>query len=218
MIDLRDVSKTYPTRTGPRQVLECVNLSLASGERLGILGRNGSGKSTLIRIISGVERPSAGVVERSMSVSWPLAFSGGFQGSLTGQDNLRFICRVYNADFREKEEFVRDFSDLGNYYREPLKHYSSGMRARFAFAVSLAIDFDCYLVDEIIAVGDARFQQRCEEALFATRSDRSFVLVSHDFRNIREYCGRFAVLADGRLTSHADFDEATSLYEKSLHA
>jgi capsular polysaccharide transport system ATP-binding protein len=157
MIQLQEVTKRYRTRGGEHCVLNGVDLHLDRGDKLGILGRNGAGKSTLIRIISGAELPNSGTVTRDMSVSWPLAFGGGFQGSLTGADNIRFICRIYDAPFTNVLAFVKDFAELGKFLREPIKTYSSGMRARLAFAISMAIEFDCFLIDEVISVGDARF-------------------------------------------------------------
>ena len=139
MIVLDNVSKVYPTKQGPRTVFDRVNLKIAKGEKLGILGRNGAGKSTLIRLISGAERPTTGHISRGISISWPLAFGGAFQGSLTGLDNLRFICRIYDAPIEPAIAFVKDFSELGDYLREPVKKYSSGMRARLAFAISMAV-------------------------------------------------------------------------------
>jgi capsular polysaccharide transport system ATP-binding protein len=165
-INLDDVSKSYRTRHGFTSILKNVNLTVGQGEHVGILGQNGSGKSTLIRILSGSEKPTTGVVQRGMSVSWPLAFGGAFLNSLTGLDNVRFVCRLYGVDPKEQLPFVQDFTELGKYLREPVKSYSSGMRARLAFAVSMAIDFDCYLIDEIVAVGDDRFQRKCQVELF----------------------------------------------------
>ena len=153
MIRLDHVVKRYRTRGGPHTVLNGVSLAVNRGEKVGILGRNGAGKSTLIRVISGAELPNAGRVTRQMSVSWPLAFGGAFQGSLTGLDNVRFICRVYGADFGSAVPFIEDFSELGKFMREPVKTYSSGMRARLAFAISMAIEFDCFLIDEVISHG-----------------------------------------------------------------
>src|SRR4051812_25322280 len=180
MIRLIEVSKFYETRLGSTRVFEHVNLSVAPGEKVGILGRNGAGKSTMIRLISGAERPTSGRLERSMSVSWPLAFGGAFQGTLTGLDNLRFICRIYGIDPNDKVDFVQEFSELGVYLREPVRSYSSGMRARLAFAISMVIEFDCFLIDEIIAVGDARFHEKCNRELFDERGDRAMIIVSHD--------------------------------------
>lgn len=216
MINLVNVSKTYDTRSGPVQILRDANLSLAYGERVGILGRNGAGKSTLIRLISGAEAPTSGHIDRSMSVSWPLAFGGAFQGSLTGYDNMRFICRIYGVDPKGKVEFVEKFTELGIYLREPVKSYSSGMRARLAFAVSMIIEFDCFLIDEIIAVGDTRFHAKCHEELFERRGDRAMIIVSHNADYIREHCTRALVLMDGRLVDTQTLDEAFALYNDSM--
>lgn len=214
MIRLRGINKVYPTGSGPVQVLRDVNLDVRYGERVGILGRNGAGKSTLIRLISGAELPTSGSVERGMSVSWPLAFGGAFQGSLTGLDNLRFICRIYGVNADDKVAFVEDFSELGIFLREPVKTYSSGMRARLAFAISMVIDFDCFLIDEIVAVGDARFHEKCNHELFVERGDRAMIIVSHNATYIREHCSRAAVLSGGQLHHLDSLDEAFAFYER----
>ncbi|KPD16944.1 ABC transporter ATP-binding protein [Paraburkholderia nemoris] len=215
MIDIREVCKDYRTRQGRRRVLDKVNLEIGRADKVGILGRNGAGKSTMIRMISGAELPTTGSIHRSMSVSWPLAFGGAFQGSLTGMDNLRFICRVYGADARVAEPFVQEFSELGNYLREPVKSYSAGMRARLAFAISMAVEFDCFLIDEIIAVGDSRFHEKCHRELFDRRRDRSLVIVSHDAGYIREHCNRAAVLVSGELHRFDEVQEALDFYRAS---
>jgi capsular polysaccharide transport system ATP-binding protein len=216
MIRLSGVNKIYGTRSGPVHVLRDVSLSIESGERVGILGRNGAGKSTLIRLISGAEFPTSGVIERNMSVSWPLAFGGAFQGSLTGYDNLRFICRIYGVDPAEKIGFVEEFSELGIYLREPVKTYSSGMRARLAFAISMVIEFDCFLIDEIIAVGDTRFHEKCHRELFERRGDRAMIIVSHSAEYIKEHCTRAAVLANGELFHPGNLDESFEFYHRSM--
>lgn len=216
MIVLSDVSKTYQTRTGPKAVLDRINLTIRPGQRLGILGCNGAGKSTLIRLISGAEQPSSGHVNRGMSVSWPLAFTGGFQGSLTGADNLRFICRVYGRDYARALPFVESFSELGRYFREPFKTYSSGMRARLAFAVSMAVEFDCFLIDEIVAVGDARFTQKCHDELFLKRGDRAVILVSHQPSTIKAMCDSAVVLLGGRLLSFDCMEGAFDFYDRTM--
>jgi capsular polysaccharide transport system ATP-binding protein len=216
MIKLANVSKAYSTSSGPMKVLDGVDMVLPRGEAIGIVGRNGAGKSTLIRIISGAELPDSGTVERSMSVSWPLAFSGGFQSALTGLDNLRFICRVYGVDPKGCLPFVEDFTELGIYLREPVRTYSSGMRARLAFATSMVVDFDCYLVDEIVAVGDSRFQAKCYEELFVKRADRSRIIVSHDAGFVRAHCDRAAVLIDGKLKQFESLDSAYDFYTEAM--
>lgn len=213
MLSLELVSKTYRTRRGDRNVLNAVDLSVSPGEKVGILGRNGAGKSTLIRLMSGAEAPTSGRIRHGMSVSWPLAFGGAFQGGLTGFDNVRFVSRVYGADPRRVLDFVEGFAELGVYLREPLMRYSSGMRARFAFALSMAIDFDCLLIDEIVAVGDKRFHDKCHAELFEKRKDKSWIIVSHDPRYIRDHCTRASVLSDGRLHNFADVETAYRFYE-----
>ncbi len=213
MIRLQEVCKQYPSRGGVREVLRGVNLEVRPGERVGILGRNGAGKSTLIRLLGGTEQPSAGSVQHGMSVSWPLAFGGGFQSSLTGLDNLRFVCRVYGASFAQARDFVEDFSELGDYLLEPVRSYSSGMRARLAFALSMAIEFDCFLIDEVVAVGDTRFHQKCHDELFTRRRDRAMVMVSHEAHYMREHCSRALVLADGALHAFDSVDAAYAFYE-----
>jgi|GEM_PF-145808 len=216
MIRLDRVKKVYPTRFGDRTVLDGISFDLSKGERLGILGRNGAGKSTMVRLISGAERPTSGTVERHMSVSWPLAFGGAFQAFLTGRDNVRFISRVYSQDFQRNLAFVEEFSELGQYLGEPVRTYSSGMRARLAFALSMIIEFDCFLIDEIAAVGDARFHDRCNFELFEKRSDRAMVIISHDPGYIRDFCNRWAVLDKGCLTEFDDFDVAYGTYKEAI--
>lgn len=213
MIELSDVCKRYSTRKGMRLVLDRINLRVGPGERVGILGGNGAGKSTLIRLIGGAELPSSGTVRRGMSVSWPLAFGGAFQGSLTGIDNVRFVCRVYGASYERALPFVEDFSELGDYLREPVKKYSSGMRARLAFAISMAIEFDCFLIDEVIAVGDKRFHDKCNHELFEKRRDRAMLVVSHEPGMIREICTRACVLERGRLHEFNSVEAAYDYYD-----
>jgi capsular polysaccharide transport system ATP-binding protein len=212
MIKLDEVRKVYPTRLGDRVVLDGISFILEKGEKLGVLGRNGAGKSTLIRLVSGAEQPTAGTVETNMSVSWPLAFGGAFQTALTGRDNVRFISRIYKQDFRRNMEFVEEFAELGTYLGEPVRSYSSGMRARLAFAISMITEFDCYLIDEISAVGDVRFHEKCERELFERRSDRAMLIVSHDLHYVKAHCRRFAVLHQGRMRYFDDFDEAYDVH------
>ncbi|MFM0355273.1 ABC transporter ATP-binding protein [Paraburkholderia nemoris] len=212
MLVLSDVCKRYKTRNGKRLILNNINLQINQSERVGILGRNGSGKSTLIRLVAGSELPTTGDIARHMSISWPLAFTGGFQGSLTGLDNLRFVCRVYGASYKKALPFVEEFTELGSYLREPVKKYSSGMLARLAFAMSMAIEFDCFLIDEVIAVGDASFQEKCHNELFVNRRDRAMIMVSHDPHIIREHCTRACVLEKGVLTEFADVNSAFDFY------
>lgn len=216
MIKLIDVAKFYETRHGRVRIFDNVNLTISPGEKVGILGRNGAGKSTMIRLISGAEQPSSGRIERSMSVSWPLAFGGAFQSTLTGLDNLRCICRIYGTSPDDKIDFVQEFSELGAYLREPVKTYSAGMRARLAFALSMVVDFDCFLIDEIVAVGDARFTEKCRVELFEKRGDRAMIIVSHDPTYIRAHCDRASALVDGKLHHFDDLDLAFAFYDAAM--
>lgn len=216
MIRLINVCKDYQTAAGPRRILNNINLTINPGERVGILGSNGAGKSTLIRLMSGAESPTSGTIERRMSVSWPLAFTGGFSNNLTGADNVRFICRIYGADFESRLQFVQEFSELGQYLYEPVGNYSSGMRARLAFAVSMTIEFDCYLIDEVMAVGDQKFRERCRVELFEKRADKAMLIVSHSHRYLRGTCHRFLLFRDGKIEEYDDFDEVYFRYKEAM--
>ncbi len=208
MITLNNIHKQYKTRHGHHTVLDGVNLTVSPGEKIGILGSNGAGKSTLIRILSGAEQPTQGQVQRNMNISWPLAFGGAFQGGLTGMDNVRFVCRIYGAPIGEATRFVMDFSELGSFLDEPVKTYSTGMRARLAFALSMAIDFDCYLIDEIVAVGDRRFHDKCHDELFVKRQSKAMIIVSHDPHYISQHCDRACVLLKGQLHHFDSIEDA----------
>lgn len=212
MLQCIDIVKEFHATGGKRRVLNGVNLTVMPGEKLGILGHNGAGKSTLLRIIGGVDLPTAGRVERDMSISWPLAFTGAFQGSLSGLDNLRFISRIYDRDYQTMRDYVDDFAELGKQLLEPVRTYSSGMRARLAFALSLAIEFDCYLIDEVIMVGDARFAEKCSHELFEKRPDRSLIIVSHNMSFVQEVCNRCSVLRDGKMHDCATVQEGIDMY------
>jgi capsular polysaccharide transport system ATP-binding protein len=216
MIRLHQITKRYPLRRGMHTVLNKVSMEIRRGDKIGILGANGAGKSTLVRILSGASRPDSGRIERKMSISWPIAFNGGFQSSLTGRDNIRFLSRVYNVSFQKMIAFVDDFAELGLFLQEPVKNYSSGMRSRLAFAASMAINFDCFLIDEVIAVGDARFQSKCKQALFVERAEHGLVLVSHQEQLVRQHCQKAYVLHCGVLYDFPSLDEAFVYYKGVL--
>ena len=214
MITATGLCKDYRSETGRsnHRVLSDISLSVARGEKVAVLGRNGAGKSTLIRLISGIELPTRGTIERGMSVSWPVGLMGGVGGSMTGNDNIRFIARVYNRSFEQLRDYVDDFAELGQFLAEPVRTYSAGMRARLNFALSIAIDFDCYLIDEIISVGDHRFQVRSQEELFEKRTDRTLILASHVPHIVKSYCSRAFVLHRGRGKMFDDLDLAIDIY------
>jgi len=214
MIRFENVSKIYHARGGEKRVLDDQSFTLPRGASIGIVGVNGAGKSTLTRLIAGIEHPTSGRITREMSVSWPLGFGGAFQGSLTGADNARFIARIYRRDVRDVLAYVEDFAELGHYVDMPVKTYSSGMRARLAFAVSLAIEFDCYLVDEVTAVGDSSFKERCQAALTERRAKGTLIMVSHHAHTLRSYCDTGAILRDGRLRFFDTIDETIAAYDE----
>ena len=213
MIICDDIHKSYPLGHGRKKVLNGIDLVIKPGEHIGFLGRNGAGKTTLIKLIGAVEHPTSGKLTRTMSVSWPLGFGGGFQGSLTGYDNARFIARIYGRQYSEIREFVEDFTELGRQLSMPVKTYSSGMRARLAFALSLAIEFDCYMIDEVIMVGDQNFQRKCHVELFEKRGDRALILASHNEDIIRDYCDRALILHQGKGRVFDDVELALQIYE-----
>ena len=212
MISLRNVSKKYRTQAGYRVVLDNVSLDFPVGKSVGILGLNGAGKSTLIRIIGDSEPPDSGYVHCDQRVSWPLGYSGGFQGNLTARENARFVARIYGESPRYVEEFTREFSELGEYFDEPLKSYSAGMQGRFAFSVSLACNFEYYLVDEALETGDARYREKFRMAFEERRANASVILVSHNEQTIRRNCDMAAILHEGSLVLYEDLKEALLEY------
>ncbi len=216
MIDLVNLHKVYRSRDMDNLVLDGINLSFPEGQNVGVLGRNGAGKSTLLRIIAGIEAADAGAVIRRGRVSWPIGFAGGFNGSLSGEENCRFIARIYGADLDELCEFTRSFSELGRYFTQPVRTYSSGMRARLAFGVSMGIDFDVYLVDEVTAVGDKPFREKCRRAFLEKQEAATLIMVSHSRHTIEAYCDRCAVLDQGKLTLFDDVASAHAALEASF--
>lgn len=209
---LRRVCKEYHTQIGRRLVLNSISFEVGMGDKIAILGRNGSGKSTLIKIVAGVEPPTRGTIERNLSMSWPLAFAGGVDGMMTGRDNARFIARLYNRSVDDVVVFVEEFAELGRQIDLPTRNYSVGMRMRLAFALTLAIDFDCLLIDEVLSVGDQRFHRKCHEAIFYERKNKSMILVSHDISIIKEFCNKALVLKNGQGRVFDDIDFAVSIY------
>ncbi len=213
MIELRNVTKSYRTKLGKNVILDDVSLVFPPLTSVGILGRNGAGKSTLLRVLAGVEMPDSGEIRRNARLSWPIGFAGGFNGSLSGEENARFIARIYGEDVDRVVGFAQDFAELGEYFSMPIRTYSSGMKARLAFGLSMAIEFDYYLVDEVTAVGDARFQKKCREAFQARRERAAVIMVSHNMKTIRQYCSTCAVLDSGTLRLFKSIKEATGAYQ-----
>ncbi len=211
-LEIVGLNKTYTNSVGATPLFNDLTFNVGRSDRLAVLGRNGLVKSTLIKILGGALAPTSGRVIWHMTGSWPIGFGGGFQGSLSGLDNIRFLARVYNRDFGELLDRVDGFAELGRKLALPVKHYSSGMRARLAFGLSIAIEFDCYLVDELVAVGDARFQKKCREELFQVRADRAFIMASHDMKLIGQTCDRALIIESGKAKMFDDVHEAIDIY------
>ena len=210
MIELDGVAKAYRSAAGRRVLLDNVSVEFRSGHNFGILGANGTGKSTLIRLLAGSELPDRGTIRRNVRVSFPLGFGGTVHGALSGRENVAFIARVYGAGVRRTARFVEEFSELGEYLDMPVETYSAGMRARLAFGVCLAIDFDVYLIDEVTEIGDERFRRKCVAAFRERLRSSDIILATHNHHTIRQYCDRGAVLAGGRL--HL-FDSVAGAFE-----
>lgn len=206
------VSKSYHLRKFEKRIFDDLSFQIPKGISIGICGANGAGKSTLMRLISGVENPTSGKITRTMSTSWPIGYANCFQSSLTGADNARFIARIYGRPVEEMLDYIEDFAQLGPYFHQPIYAYSAGMHARLAFGISLAIQFECYLVDEITAAGDERFRLRCEEALQERRKNGTLIMISHDAGTLHRYCDKGAVLYAGSLTFYDEIGEATDIH------
>lgn len=217
MIILDRVHKAYRTVEGRHVVLNDVSLGIPEGRSLGVLGANGAGKSTLIRLLAGTERPDTGRITRGgRALSFPLGFGGAMHHELNGRENVVFLARLYGVDERDAVAFVADFAELGQYFYMPVGTYSSGMSARLAFGACLAIQFDVYLIDEVTAVGDARFRAKCLD-LFRQRMDRAdVIMVSHDYETMRAYCDAGAVLHEGRLTVFDELEAAIEAHARTM--
>lgn len=214
MISLQDISKSYRTKKGKKVVLDHVSYDFTPGVNVGILGRNGAGKSTMLRIIGGSETPDEGRVVRAGKISWPIGFSGGFNMKISGRDNLRFICRLYNEEYSQVCSFVEGFAELGEYLDMPVTTYSSGMKAKLAFGISMAFNFEFYLIDEVTAVGDAVFKKKSEAFFAERRKTATLIVVSHSMNTIRQLCDKMLVLHGGKLMEFDTNKEAETFYDQ----
>jgi capsular polysaccharide transport system ATP-binding protein len=212
-IEVINITKTFVRGHGPNKALDGISFRVEAGQRMGILGANGSGKSTLMKILAGVMPATSGEVRRGLRLSWPLALSGGgFEGELTGYDNVRFVCRLYDVPFRETFEHVAEFSELGKHMYKPVRYYSDGMKMRLAFSLSLSVDFECYLMDEVLGVGDRRFQIKCHDELFGRRKHCGMIMAIHDIGAVRAYCQSALILKNGRGRIIDDLNLAGRIY------
>lgn len=215
MIEMRNVTKSYPSRIGRQYVIRDVSCTLPAGRNIAILGRNGAGKSTLLRLLGGIDFPDKGQIITSQRISWPLGLASGFQGSMTGRENCRFVCRIHGqSNFAEVEDFVQDFSELGKKFDLPVKTLSSGQKARIAFGMSMAFDFDIYLLDEITSVGDQAFKTKASTMLDKKRMSANIIMVSHAPNQLRQFnCNLGIVVDNGNMTIYDELEAALSIYK-----
>ncbi len=219
MIELKNVTKYYKTKKGKHFVFKNVSFTIPEKRNVAIIGRNGTGKSTLIRLLGKTDIPNEGEIITNKTISFPIGFSGGFQGSLTSSENIKFICRVYGCNREETAEkirFVRDFAEIGKYFDLPVSSYSSGMRARVAFGLSMAFDFDYYLADEVLAVGDANFKEKSYKVFQEKREKANILLVAHSATVLRSMCDSAIVLKNNELTFYDELEEGLKVYFSSL--
>lgn len=217
MIQFENVTKRFKLNKGYKTILDNASFEIPRGRSFGVLGVNGAGKSTFLRMISGNEMPDKGFIRRrDVSISWPLGLAESFHGSLSGRDNMRFACRLYQRNFAEVTAFVEEFAELGRHLDEPVKTYSSGMRARLAFGLSMAFEFDVYLIDEVTAVGDARFKAKCSEVFNARLAKADIVMVSHSMPTLEHYCDAGCVLRNGRIELFDSIKDAIHVYRSLM--
>lgn len=217
MIKFTNVTKVFQTPGGQRKtIVENATITFPSNKSIGLLGRNGAGKSTLLQMIGGRIKQDEGTIERTGTVSWTVGFSGSFNREMTGAQNTRFIARVYGVDTDELLDYVRDFSELGPYFYSPVRSYSSGMRSRLAFGVSIGIPFDTYLVDEVTSVGDAGFKLKSRLAFMDRMESAGAIVVTHSTAQLRKLCQAGAVLENGQLTYFDDIEDAIRQHQINM--
>lgn len=216
MFELHNVTKSYITPRGRRYVFRNLSLAIPPGRNIALIGRNGAGKSTLMRLLGGVDKPDAGKIVTDKSISWPVGLGGGFQGSMSGRDNVKFVCRVYGAvgnDMRDKIRYVQEFAEIGRWFDEPVRSYSSGMRSRLAFGLSMAFDFDYYLIDEILSVGDAHFRKKSAVVFGEKLQKSNIILVSHSMPEVRRLCDIALLVENGSVRIFDDIKEGIKAYQ-----
>lgn len=217
MIELQSLTKSFRTRSGRRYVFRDLSFTFPPRTNIGLIGRNGAGKSTLMRLLGGIDQPDHGRIVTDCSLSWPVGLTGGFVTKLTARENVRFVCSIQGctgAAMRERVEFVRRFADIGDYFDLPMNSYSSGMRSRVAFGLSMAFEFDYYLIDEVMAVGDAHFRSASRKTLTQRLKGANVILTSHNMGDIRTHCDVVVLIEDGRAVVYEDVERGIRAYQK----
>ena len=216
MIEFRNLTKVFRLAGRSKMIADNINITFPTGASVGLLGRNGAGKSSLLKMIAGTLDPTSGEIRSNDTISWPVGFAGSFHGDLTGAQNARFLARIYGVDTDELVAFVEDFSGLGMHFYLPFRTYSSGMRSRLAFGISMAINFDTYLVDEITAVGDQAFRTKSSRVFRDRLQTSGAVMVTHTMAQVRELCTAVAVLENGQLTYFDDLEEGIAYHQANM--
>jgi capsular polysaccharide transport system ATP-binding protein len=220
MIKVNNLTKSFYYQGKKTTIFKDLNFCINTGESIAILGANGAGKSTLLRILGGIDLPDSGTIETDSTISWPVGLVGGFQGSLTGRENVTFVSRIYSEKQKvpEKVRYVEEFAELGVYFDRPFKTYSSGMRSRVTFGLSMAFDFDVYLIDEVTAAGDQRFREKSKRVLMERKKNADFLMVDHNLWGLKLHCDRAFILDGGKIEEYSDLDEAVALHTERLLA
>ena len=220
MIEVKNLTKSYLFKGKKSYVFKDLNFKIETGESVALLGRNGAGKSTLLQILGGIDRPDSGTIKTDRTISWPVGLVGGFQGSLTARENVTFVCKIYagnkKEDINEKVSKVMEFAELGKYFDRPFKTYSSGMRSRVTFGLSMAFDFDVYLIDEVTSAGDERFRKKSRKILEEKRLNSDFVMVDHNLWGLKLHCHRALLIHDGGLIEFDDLEEGIKFHKNLL--
>lgn len=216
MIRFDNVNKVFWSKSGKKVIADNINVTFPTGRSVGLMGRNGAGKTTLMQMIGGLIKPDSGSIEKTGTVSWTVGFAGSFSRDMTGEQNTKFIARVYGVDTDELAAYVQDFAELGHHFNIPVRNYSAGMRSRLAFGVSIGIPFDTYLVDEVTSVGDAAFKRKSRMAFTERMKTAGAVVVTHSTRQLKLLCDAGAILEDGKLTYFEDVDEAIAQHHANM--
>ncbi len=215
MVRLENLCKTFVLRGRRKVVADNISITFPTGRSVALLGRNGAGKSTLLNMIAGTMNPDSGRIVSDGTISWPVGFAGSFHRELSGAQNVRFIARVYGVDSDALVAFVRDFAELGVHFDLPVRTYSSGMKSRLSFGVSMGVRFDTYLVDEVTSVGDAAFKTKSRVLFNERMKESSAIMVTHSMRQVRRMCDAAVILENGRLTWFDDVDEAIARHREN---
>lgn len=218
MIHVEGLTKSYVHKGKRVTVFRDLSFQIDKGESVALLGRNGAGKSTLLRLLGGIDLPDRGTIRRSGSISWPVGLTGGFQGSLSARENLTFVCKIYTPaeDVKDRIRYVEDFAEIGEYFDRPFKTYSSGMRSRVAFGLSMAFDFDVYLIDEVTSAGDERFRAKSRKALQEKHEKADFIMVDHNLLGLEIHCNRAFLLHEGKLIEFDDLQDGIEMHKSLL--